>query len=286
MPETQTNDEQIAYWNEKAGPKWVAFQDRLDAQLEIFTRTMLDRARLIAGERVLDIGCGCGATTLDAAARVSPGGSVTGVDISRPMLERARQRAKRNGVDNVTFLEADAQIFVFAPPAFDAAISRFGVMFFIDPVAAFTNIRRALKSGGRLCFICWRPMVENPWVTIPMKAAAQHIEMPPPPEPHAPGPFAFADAARLRGILESAGFAGVQIDKHDSRMPIGSAGTLDDAVEFTLTIGPVSALLMDKPDALRNAVRNSIRAALKPHHTPNGVVLDSAAWLVSATSGQ
>lgn len=285
MPNPQTNDEQIAYWNEKAGPKWVVMQDRLDAQLERFSGPVLDRAELNPGDRVLDIGCGCGVTTLAAAARVQPGGAATGADISRPMLERARQRAKESDVNNATFLEADAQVYAFAPASFDAMISRFGVMFFVDPTKAFTNIQRALKPCARMSFVCWRPMAENPWTTLPVRAAAQHIELPKPPDPFAPGPFAFADAERTRAILSSAGFTAIKIDKYDLRYPIGNTADFEKAVDFTLEIGPVSALLMDKPDSLRQAVRGSIRAALEPHRTPEGVVLDSAAWLVSARNG-
>jgi len=282
MPDLTSNDEQIVYWNEKAGPKWVGMQDRLDAQLEPFTRAVLDRAALKPGERVLDIGCGCGASTFDAALRVGPGGMATGADISRPMLERARQRATAGAIANANFVEADAQRFPFAPKDFDAAISRFGVMFFADPSAAFKNIRRALKPGGRLCFICWRPMIENPWVLIPLRAAAEHLELPPPPDPTAPGPFAFGDAERLRGILASAGYAEVKIDRHDSRLVIGGAGDIEDAVNFSMDLGPLSALLADKSDDLRQAVRASLREALRPHVTAKGVVLDWAAWLVSA----
>jgi SAM-dependent methyltransferase len=282
MPEVLSNEEQITYWNEKAGPKWVALQERLDAQLESFGRAVLDQIGLKPGERVLDVGCGCGATTLEAAARVRPGGAATGADISRPMLERARERATATAVPNVSFIEADAQAFAFKPGEFDAVISRFGVMFFADPAAAFANIRRALKPGGRLCFICWRPMMENPWILVPLQAAAKHLELPPPAEPGAPGPFAFADAERVRGILSSAGFSDVQIDKHDSRLSIGGTKNLDKSVESAMDIGPVSSLLMDKDDAVRQKVRDSIREALEPLLTPDGVIMDWAAWIVSA----
>jgi SAM-dependent methyltransferase len=285
MANSAANEEQIEYWNDRAGPRWVAYQEKLDAQIAPYAEAVLDRAALQPGERVLDIGCGCGASTLAAAARVAPEGSATGVDISRPMLERARARAAEGNVSNVEFVEGDAQTFSFAAGDFDAGISRFGIMFFSDPIAAFGNIRRALKPRGRLCFICWRPMIENPWVTIPLAAAAEHMELPPPPEPNAPGPFAFGDGEHLHGVLTSAGFADISIERHDSRMRIGSDGTLEDAVEFAMTLGPVNGVLVDKPDAVLEAVRKSIYAALSEHHTDEGVLLDAAAWLVSARNG-
>jgi SAM-dependent methyltransferase len=280
-----SNQEQIEYWNEKAGPRWVKYQEKLDAQIAPYAGIILDRAAVKRGESVLDIGCGCGATTLEAASRVAPGGSATGLDISRPMLERARARAAAGRVSNVSFIEGDAQTFPFKQGDYDAAISRFGVMFFADPAAAFANIRRALKPGGRLTFICWRPMMENPWVTVPLRAVAQHVALPAPPDPSAPGPFAFADGERLREILTTAGYSGVAIDKHDSRMPVGSEGTLDEAADFALTIGPVNSILADKPESVLAAVRASVRSALAAHQTPQGVLLDAAAWLVSARNG-
>lgn len=285
MPEVLTNEEQITYWNEKAGPRWVEIQERLDKQLVSFGTAVLDGAAIKPGDRVLDIGCGCGATTLDAARRTAPTGSATGADISRPMLARARERAAAASIANASFIEADAQVYPFQPE-FDAVISRFGVMFFADPPTAFANIRRALKPGGRMCFICWRPMIENPWVIVPMQAAAKHIELPPPPpDPHAPGPFAFADNNRVRGILTSAGFAEVKIDKHDARLSIGGATDLDRAVKASMDIGPVNSLLADKSDDIRAKVRDSIREALRPLQSAEGVVMDWAAWVVSARNG-
>ncbi len=280
----RTNEEQIAYWNEKAGPKWVAMQDRLDAQLQSFGKMVLETIMLKPGDHVLDIGCGCGSTALDAAKQIAPGGTVMGADISRPMLERARERAVATGVKNAVFTEADAQVFPFDPGQTDAVISRFGVMFFADPVAAFTNIRRALKPGGRMGFICWRPMLENPWVLIPLRAAAKHLEMPAPPEPHAPGPFAFDDAEWVRSILDAAGYTEVRIDKHDARLAIGDSTDIEKSVDFAMDVGPVSALLLDKGDGVRQAVRAEIRDALTPLKTPDGVVADWAAWLVSANA--
>src|SRR6185503_11565956 len=187
---TGPNAEQIKYWNETAAPKWVEYQAVLDTQLEELGRLAMERARLVPGERVLDVGCGCGATTRALAARVGARGSAHGVDISAPMLARAAELTRAAGVGNVRFTNADAQTYAFEPGGADVLFSRFGVMFFTDPPAAFTNLRRALRPGGRVAFVCWQPLAENPWLLVPLSTAAQHIQLPPPPAPGAPGPFA------------------------------------------------------------------------------------------------
>jgi SAM-dependent methyltransferase len=220
------NAQQITYWNQEAGPKWVEFQEALDQQIEPLGRAALDRAQPAPGERALDVGCGCGQTTLEIARRGGERGEVLGVDLSGPMLARARERAQAAGLGRARFLAADAQTHRFEPAHYQLVFSRFGVMFFENPVAAFRNLRAALAPGGRLAFLCWREIAQNPWVLEPMAALARHIPLPAPAAPDAPGPFAFASAERVRGILEQAGFGAVALEPQDAEMALaGGAGS-------------------------------------------------------------
>jgi SAM-dependent methyltransferase len=277
------NAEQVRYWNEVAGPRWVRFQERLDRELTGLASVALERSAAEAGEAVLDVGCGCGATTLALGRRVGPAGRVLGVDVSRPMLERARERAAHAGAAQVGFLEADAQTAALEPGGFDVLFSRFGVMFFADPAAAFANLRRALRPGGRVTFVCWQRLADNPWMLVPLGAVARLVALPAPPDPTAPGPFAFADAERVRGLLERAGLAEVGFE--DLRVPLSlGGGGLDEAVEFALEMGPASAALReaDVEPELRARVADAVRDALEPFAAEGRVSLPSAAWLVTA----
>ena len=274
------NAEQIEYWSGRGGPTWVEHQRQLDASIHPYGDAAMQRGAPAPGERVLDIGCGCGQTTLQLSERVAPGGSVTGIDISDVMLDRARGRARDDAAAGVRFENADAQTHDFAPGSFDLAFSRFGVMFFIDPVAAFENVARALTPGGRLAFVCWQEVAKNPWALVPMAAAAKHLELPPRPEPGAPGPFAFGDGARVRGILESAGYTDVGLEPFEHAFLLG--GGLDAAVEFVTRIGPTARLLVDAPAETRTRVADALREALTAHLTDEGVRLASATWLVTA----
>jgi SAM-dependent methyltransferase len=273
------NADQIAYWNAVAGETWARLQDRLDHQLEPLGRRGMRELQLTAGQRVLDIGCGTGQTTLALAQAVGPQGAVLGVDISHPLLEVARRRAIEGGVGNASFLEADAQTAAFDTAGFDVAFSRFGVMFFADPVAAFRNVRSALKPGGRLTFVCWRAQAENPVMTVAMSAAAPFLPpMPPPADPSAPGPFAFADPQRPRGVLTEAGFSDIAITAHDAKV---GGGDLDQTLDLSLRVGPLGSFLRENPDR-RDAAVAAVRQALAAHDGPDGVKLDSATWIVSA----
>jgi SAM-dependent methyltransferase len=210
------------------------------------------------------------------AERVGASGAVTGADISRPMLEVARARPLPTGARQPEFREADAQSDALG--AFDAAFSRFGVMFFADPVAAFTNIRAALTPQGRLAFVCWRPYAENPWMRIPMEAAEPFLGPPQPGDPTAPGPFAFADADRVRGILGGAGFKTVTIEAFDT--PIGGS-SIDDTVSMTFRVGPLGRALAENRDQIP-AVAEAVRQAITAYDTPNGVFMPSAVWILQA----
>lgn len=282
MADGHTNAEQIEYWNERGGPQWVKLQERLDAQIGPLGLVALEQAVAQPGESVLDVGCGCGHTALALADRVGPRGSVTGIDISRPMLGRARERQQEQQLRNLSFLHADAQTHPFEPESVDLIFSRFGVMFFEDASQAFGNLRTALRPGGRLCFLCWQELRKNDWVRVPLQAAAQHVPLPPRPEPGAPGPFSLADPARVRDILDAAGFRNVRCQSHETNISVGGATGVEGAVAFLLAIGPVAALLREADADTRSRVAESIRAALLPYADGNRVSLPSATWVVQA----
>src|SRR5215472_9815352 len=236
------NAAQIDYWNAGAGASWSAQQEALDAELQTWGETAMAALAPRPGERLIDVGCGCGATTLMLADRVGATGRVLGADISAPMLEVARRRAAAAGLAHAAFAQVDAQTHRFEPA--DGVFSRFGVMFFADPVAAFANLRSALTGQGRVAFVCWRAPEHNPWMTAPMAAIAPLLPPTPPPTPGAPGPFAFADGERVRGILQGAGFAKIEVEQHDLKT---GWGDLEASVRISLSVGPAGAALRQNP---------------------------------------
>ncbi|AWN45807.1 methyltransferase type 11 [Methylobacterium terrae] len=275
---------QVDYWNGAVGERWTTMQEELDRVFAPLTEALLAGAGLRPGERVLDVGCGCGDTALRAAGQVGAGGAVTAVDVSRPMLARGRARAEARAGSGapvafapVAWIEADAQTHPFEPEH-DLALSRFGVMFFDASLPAFANIRRALRPGGRLAFLCWRALPENPWVNVAREAVLSVVPAPAPSPPDSPGPFRFADGEALAGLLERAGFARVAVAAIDRDIEIG--GDAEAATRFAVTVGPVSGLLrdLDDPDLRARAVA-AVRAAM-----PGGgpVRLGAACWLATA----
>lgn len=275
----QSNADQIEYWNGPNAAKWVRNQDRMDATLGAFSDHVMQRAALAAGEQVLDIGCGCGGTTIELARRTAPGGMAMGVDISRPMLEVARVRAADSGV-NARFVEADASAFAFPAASFDLVFSRFGVMFFADPDAAFANIGRAVKPGGRLAMACWRPLSENPWMLQPVIVAKSFVELPPRPGPEAPGPFSFADPVRVRRILTAGGFTDIALEAHDH--PIRMGASPEEAVQMAMEVGPLGGAVADADAATRAGLHAALVSMLAGHAGPDGIALAGAVWCITA----
>lgn len=272
------NAGQIEYWNGPAGEKWVKNQAVMDASLADATAALLPLADIQPGEQVLDIGCGSGELSLLAADAVGAGGQVTGADISKPLLALARQRA--TGRDNVRFIEADAGYHEFAPE-YDLLVSRFGVMFFDDPQAAFANLRRATAKGGRLAFVCWRPVPENEYAAMPFEIAKPLMPPLPPADPYAPGPFALSDPDRLRGILAGAGFFGITIAKLDGVMRMGA--TAEEAGIQATSLGPTARALAKMDDAVRARVVVAVTDAFRTYPKTDGVITCRiACWLVGA----
>ncbi|MFK7732505.1 MAG: class I SAM-dependent methyltransferase [Pseudomonadales bacterium] len=272
----QSNDEQIEFWNGEAGEKWVSQQQVMDATLQPVSDALLARANAQSGEVALDVGCGCGDTSL---ALAKAGLSVTGVDISEPMLAHARTRVEDK--QTVQFVQADASRAEFSDQ-FDLLLSRFGVMFFDDPTAAFANLHKHMNSGGRLCFVCWQPPKRNAWISAPMMAAKELLPESAPMDPHAPGPFAFADAERTQRILEDAGWRDVQIEDVPWSMKMGE--TAEEAMRFATQIGPLASALRELPDKDKSAITDKVLAVLQPFESTGGVLLDAASWVVTANA--
>jgi SAM-dependent methyltransferase len=277
------NAQQIQYWNETGGMKWVQLHEFVNAQIEPLGRLAMDRGGVAPGEQVIDVGCGCGHTTIELARRVGERGAVLGADISTVMLDKARVDARAAAVRNIEFENLDVQTHPLPRARFDVLYSRFGVMFFSDSTTAFANLRTTLKPGGRVAFVCWQALTENPWMFVPLMAAAQHIQLPPPPEPGAPGPFAFADADRVRGILTGAGFVDVAFEAHAEVLAIGAGQSIERTVEFLLQMGPTGRAMQQAGGEVNvAAVSAAVAEALRPYQTPEGIRMPSASWLVTA----
>jgi len=277
-----TNAAQIAYWNDKAAITWTAFQERLDALFEPLTALALQVAAPSAGESVIDIGCGCGATVLALADRLGPTGHVLGLDVSEPMSARARQRIAAAGLTNARIEVSDASTYPFAPASADLLFSRFGVMFFADPVAAFANLHRAMRRDGRLLCAAWRPLADNPWFRVPLAAARDLVSPQPPADPDAPGPFAFADPDRTRGIFTQAGWHDVELTRHDLPMRFAAAGELDQAADFATRVGALARILGEESPEVRAKAKQAVREALKAYDSPTGINLSGSIWLIAA----
>ncbi len=284
MNASARNAAQIDYWNGDVGRRWAEMQDRLDGMMLAVAALAIEAAAPKPGERTIDIGCGCGATVLELASAVGSSGQVTGFDISQVMLDVASRRIAAAGFGQARVVLADAASYPFEPQSADLVFSRFGVMFFDAPVEAFAALKKALKPGGRMAFVCWRAQNENVWVTVPMAAAKPFLdaEDETPPDPYAPGPFAFADAGRLRAILTEAGFSSIEIAPADTLLPLAATGDLKAAAGLVTRVGPVSRALKAVDDARRVKAEAAVAEALAHHDGPGGVSLPAAIWVVTA----
>jgi len=273
------NVEQAEAWDGPEGAHWAAHHARFDATIAPHHRALMAAAAIAPGERVLDIGCGNGLTSRDAARAVGPSGSVLGVDLSGPMLARAEQLTREEGLGNVRFEQGDAQIHPFEPGAYDLAISRFGVMFFLDPVRAFTNIASALRSGGRLALLVWQSIAANEWVSAMRAALAVGRDLPVPP-PGAPSPFSLADTDYTGRILTDAGFTDFAFAGSEQPFHVGSDA--DDAYGFVTGLRVIQMLVEDLDGPTRTRALDNLRATLAGHQSAGGVTFGSAAWVMTA----
>ena len=276
----ELNADQIAYWNGPGGQHWVDRQKMQDIVLAPISEVLIERANAKAGERLVDVGCGCGATSVALAQKVGPTGHVLGIDISAAMLARAQQIAPA-GL-SARFVLADATVYPFEPASFDLVVSRFGVMFFAEPALSFTNLHRALRPSGRLAFVCWREPRENPFFMVPLQAVYKHTPKLPQLGPEDPGPFSFASAQRVHRILSEAGFHDVVMEPCNMSLDIAVGRGLETAVQSTLEIGPAARALADQAPAVISAAIDSIREALEPFVRDQAVLLPASIWIVTA----
>ena len=276
------NAKQKDFWSGKGGDYWVEKQSEMDIMLNPLGEKALTKLDLKSNSEVLDIGCGCGATTLEIAKKVSEG-TVTGLDISVPMLGKAESEASIQGIANVDFKVIDVQVDLLASEKYDYVYSRFGVMFFDDPYEAFKNIFSSIKEGGELSFVCWQDPSLNPWQSLSVQVIRGYLDMPSPP-PRSPGPFAFHEKDYVKEILEQSGFSNISFDNNQEDITMFSGKSLQEASEDYLAINPVvTEMLKDSPDDLKAEIVESLKEAFSEFHKGDGLVFPSATWVVSAS---
>jgi SAM-dependent methyltransferase len=277
----ENNANMQAFWNGHGGRTWVERQAHTDNTLLPVTEALLTFAAPCTGERVLDVGCGCGAPTLEFARAVGPTGRVAALDISGPMLAEGEARAKAAGLSNISWRQADPA--TDALDAFDVVTSAFGTMFFGDMVSAFSNMRRAAHPDARMAIVCWRTLAENPWMDVPMSAVAPHLPPRSKPEPNAPGMFAFADPEHVSAVLTASGWAPPDFTKLDVALDIAAGRGLEEAVAQSTKIGAVNSWLRNQPEQVVSTAVASLRKALVPYVNGSTVRLRGAMWLIGST---
>jgi SAM-dependent methyltransferase len=276
------NADMLSFWNGTGGHTWVTRQEHTDITLTPVTDALLAFAAPRTGERVVDIGCGCGAPTLEFSRAVGSSGRVTGIDISAPMLAEGERRARAASIANVDWRQADPA--AAALDEYDLLISAFGVMFFGDSVAAFTNMRRSAAPDARMALVCWRTLAENPWMNVPMTAVARHLPPRPQQVPNAPGMFAFADPEHVTEVLTAGGWTPPRFEKLDMDLDIAAGRGLLEAVVQSTEIGTVNSWLRNQPDEVVSAAVASLHEDLKPYADGMSVRLPGAMWLISSAA--
>jgi len=280
------NQQQKDMWNGRAGASWVRHNTLLEQLLAEPGRRCMDSLSLPVGARLLDVGCGCGNQTLEWASRLDTDSTIIGVDISEPMLTLAEEfKVTNHSALNATieFVEGDASDSLFPNETFDAIYSRFGVMFFADPTAAFATLRETLKPEGQLGFVCWQSPALNPFFTAPMQAALSVLPPPPPAKPGAPGPFGLADRDVIERVLTDAGFTALKIEPLTLQLSVGASQSFDEIFEELIQIGPAAALIAESDPALKEPARAAVYERLSQFYSPGkGVSFEANFWLVNA----
>ena len=279
---SEVNKNQKDFWSGKGGDIWVERQNAMDTMLSPLGEAALNKLNFNEEENVLDIGCGCGHTTLNIAKRIGPSGNVTGLDISEPMLKRAKESAVEMSITNTSFKCVDVQIEDLGDQIYSAAFSRFGVMFFEDSIAAFKNINKSLISGGYLSFVCWQSPAVNPWQSLFIQEVKKFLDLPSPP-PRSPGPFAFMESEYVSSILEESKFQDITIEGHEAEVNMFSGRSLSDSVKDYISINPVvTQMLKESSENQIAEIINSGIKAFSPYYSEKGLIFPSATWLVTA----
>ena len=279
---SEVNKNQKDFWSGKGGDIWVERQNAMDTMLSPLGEAALNKLNFNEEENVLDIGCGCGHTTLNIAKRIGPSGNVTGLDISEPMLKRAKESAVEMSITNTLFKCVDVQTEDLGDQIYSAAFSRFGVMFFEDSIAAFKNINKSLISGGYLSFVCWQSPAVNPWQSLFIQEVKKFLDLPSPP-PRSPGPFAFMESEYVSSILEESKFQDITIEGHEAEVNMFSGRSLSDSVKDYISINPVvTQMLKESSENQVAEIINSGIEAFSPYYSEKGLIFPSATWLVTA----
>ena len=278
----EINKDQKAFWSGKGGEIWVTKQDSMDIMLSPLGEEAIKKLNLSSNENVLDIGCGCGSTTISIANEILNNGTISGIDISIPMIEKAKRSVNDLSISNIDFFVKDVQTENLGKNIFSSAYSRFGVMFFDDPFKAFSNILTSLKESGKLTFVCWQSPKLNPWQSLSVQAVREFIDLPSPPKRN-PGPFAFQEKDYVNDILKKAGFKDIQIDDFQREIDMFYGKALEEAAADYLSINPViNEMLKESSQEIRKSVSDSLIEAFRPFYNENRLTFPSATWIVSA----